>query len=148
VQYVHAKGKKVIMWATSMINTDNPDFDMVVANKYAVRDKDGEARPIKWWKGHGVLLDYTNPAALKWWHGMMDTVLAALPDGDGIDGFKCDSTDPLIMEYMMGPRGKALGYNDVPYESYPQYVCVCVCACVCVCVNVCFSPCMCMSHLH
>ena len=120
VQYVHGLGKKVIMWATSMINTDNPDFEMVVEQQFAVRNQWGEARPIKWWKGSGVLLDYTNPAAAQWWHGRMDTVLAALPDGDGVDGFKCDSTDPLIMEYMLA-GGSALGFNDVPYESYPQY---------------------------
>ena len=24
--------------------------------------------PLKWWHGKGGLLDYTNPAAVAWWH--------------------------------------------------------------------------------
>ena len=42
-----------------------------------------------------------------------------LPNGDGVDGFKCDASDPYILEYMA--TGQALGYNDVPYEGYHQY---------------------------
>ncbi len=120
VSYIHGKGKRVIMWATSMVNTDNPDWQMAVDKKFLIRNKKGEVKPMKWWKGEGGLLDYSNPEARDWWHSLMDRVLV-LPNGDGIDGFKCDSTDPFILEYMAGPGGAALGYNDVPYESYPQY---------------------------
>jgi alpha-glucosidase (family GH31 glycosyl hydrolase) len=41
--------------------------------------------------------DYTNPFALDWWHKKMDLVLKA-----GVDGFKCDGTDPYIIEYPNG----------------------------------------------
>jgi len=108
------------MWATSFVNNDNPDFQMAVDKKFLVRNKDGDVKLLKWWKGEGGLLDYSNPDAVEWWHGLMDNVLV-LPNGDGIDGFKCDSSDPYIIEYMEGPGAKALGYNDVPYESYHQY---------------------------
>jgi len=120
VGYIHSKGLRVIMWATSFINNDNPDFQMAVDKKFLVRNKDGEVKLLKWWKGEGGLLDYSSPAAVEWFHGLMDNVLV-LPNGDGVDGFKCDSSDPYIMEYMYGPDAKALGYNDVPYESYHQY---------------------------
>ena len=120
VGYIHSKGQRVILWTTSFVNTENPDFAMAVSKKYLVRDKNGDVRPLSWWHGEGGLLDYSNPEARDWWHGLLDNVLV-LPNGDGVDGFKCDSSDPYILEYLEGPDAKALGYNDVPYESYHQY---------------------------
>ena len=118
VSSIHKAGKRVILWATSFVNVENPDFQEAADKKYLVRDKFGKARPLKWWHGEGALVDYTNPEAVKWWHSLMDRVLK-LGDGDGVDGFKCDASDPYILEYMVA--GEALGYNDVPYEGYHQY---------------------------
>ena len=118
VSEIHKKGKRVILWATSFVNTDSPDYDMAVEKKYLVRNNRGEVRPLKWWHGEGGLIDYSNPEAREWWHGMMDRVLK-LPNGDGVDGWKCDASDPYFIEYLAG--GGALGYNDVPYEGYHQY---------------------------
>merc|ERR1711871_331665 len=109
----HEQDVRVILWATSMVNTDNPDYQMAVDNEYLVRwGRTGEVRPLKWWHGEGGLLDYTNPNAVEWWHSLMDKVLSA-----GVDGFKCDGTDPYIVEY--GPSN-ALGYNDqvITYREY------------------------------
>lgn len=117
VSEIHKKGKRVILWATSFVNTDDPDFDMAVEKKYLVRDNRGKVRPLKWWHGEGGLIDYSNPEALAWWHSKMDQVLK-LPNGDGVDGWKCDASDPYILEYIAG--GGALGYNDEPY-TYHQY---------------------------
>ena len=36
----------------------------------------------------------------------------------GVDGFKCDGTDPYILEYTI--TGGALGYNNQTV-TYPQY---------------------------
>lgn len=123
VKSMHDQNIRVTMWATSMVNVDNPDYDMAVANKYLVRDGFGVVRPIGWWKGKGALLDYSNPDAVKWWHGMMDQVLA-MPEieGDGIDGFKADQTDLYITEYIL-LSGDALGYEDksLTYREYANY---------------------------
>lgn len=96
-----------------MVNTENPDYDFAVKNKFLVRDSHGIVRPLKWWHGSGGLLDYSNPDAVKWWHGLMDRVLDA-----GVDGFKCDGTDPYIIEYSLA--GGALGYQDqvITYQQY------------------------------
>ncbi len=112
VNSFHEKNVKVTLWATSMVNTDDPDYQEAIDNEYLVRwGKTGEVRPLKWWHGSGGLLDYTNPNAVNWWHSKMDLVLDA-----GVDGFKCDGTDPYILEY-----GKeAIGYNDQPI-TYREY---------------------------
>jgi len=86
-----------------MVNTDNPDYQMCVDNQYLIRNSHGVVRPLEWWHGSGGLLDYTNPEALKWWHAQMDLVLDA-----GVDGFKCDGTDPYIDEYTL--TGKIMGF--------------------------------------
>lgn len=110
---MHDDDIKVILWATSMVNVDNPDYEMCVENDYLIRNSKGYVRPISWWHGDGGLLDYSNPNAVDWWHKQMDLVLDA-----GVDGFKCDGTDPYILEYEL--TGGALGYNDqkISYQDY------------------------------
>jgi alpha-glucosidase (family GH31 glycosyl hydrolase) len=51
----------------------------------------GDGHQIGWWKGRGAFVDYTNPDALAWWHGMQRQVLDW-----GIDGWKLDGTDTLF----------------------------------------------------
>jgi len=96
-----------------MINVENPDFPMAEAKQYMVRDKRGKVYPLHWWHGDGGLLDYSNPEAVSWWHSKMDNVLDM-----GVDGFKCDGTDPYIGEYII--TGGALGYQNQSL-TYQQY---------------------------
>lgn len=119
VNEIHSQGLKVILWATSFVNEDDPDYEYAVNQKYLVRDARGKVKPLKWWHGKGGLLDYTNPDAVAWWHSMMDNVLKLPKTGDGVDGWKCDASDPYILEYML--LGGAYGYNDHKYESYHEY---------------------------
>jgi alpha-glucosidase (family GH31 glycosyl hydrolase) len=39
------------------------------------RDVLGKSAVIKWWHGDGSLLDYSNPAAVDWWHEQLDKVV-------------------------------------------------------------------------
>ena len=96
-----------------MVNVENPDYALGLAKGYFVKNSKGLVRPFKWWHGQGALLDYTNPEAVSWWHGLMDKVLDA-----GVDGFKCDGTDPYIQEYTL--TGGAFGYDgkEITYEDY------------------------------
>ncbi len=56
ISELHEQNIRVILWATSMINVENPDYNMVVENNYAVRNGKGEVRPLHWWHGDGALL--------------------------------------------------------------------------------------------
>ena len=77
----HAQGVKVIMWLVAFVDTDAPSFATVKQMGYGVN---GGANAT-WWKGTGIHVDITNPAAATWWNGLLGGVL-----GDGIDGWKLD----------------------------------------------------------
>ena len=67
---------------------------------------------IKWWRGQGGLLDYSNPEAVDWWHRQLDMVLNI-----GIDGWKCDGTDPYVWELI-----DAQGYKGhITEREYANY---------------------------
>jgi hypothetical protein len=78
----HKQGVGVIAWMTAYINPDSPDYATVKTSGYVVNPAAGN---IAWWKGAGVYIDHTNPAAQAWLDGKMDNVLAM-----GLDGWKLD----------------------------------------------------------
>lgn len=41
VKQLHDQDVKVILWATSMVNVENPDYQMAVDNNFLVRDSKG-----------------------------------------------------------------------------------------------------------
>jgi alpha-glucosidase (family GH31 glycosyl hydrolase) len=77
----HAQGVKVLMWLVAFVDTDAPTHQMVRQQGYGVN---GSA-DATWWKGTGIHIDITNPAAVTWWNALLGGVLA-----DGIDGWKLD----------------------------------------------------------
>ncbi len=77
----HAQGVKVLMWLVAFVDTDAPTHQMVRQQGYGVNGSADAA----WWKGTGIHVDITNPAAVTWWNGLLGGVLA-----DGIDGWKLD----------------------------------------------------------
>lgn len=51
----------------------------------------GNDDQLKWWKGRGGFIDYTNPAAVDWWRARQQTVFDY-----GIDGWKLDGSATLF----------------------------------------------------
>ena len=105
VSQLHARGTRVILWMTSMIDTDSPNFAEAKERGAFVRDGFGDqAVDLKWWHGTGGLLDYTDAGTRGWWEAQM--AAHVLGDGgvSGIDGWKCDGTDPYVIE-LLTPRG-------------------------------------------
>ena len=69
------------MWLVAFVDTDAPTHQMVKQQGYGVNG----GADATWWKGTGIHVDITNPAAATWWNGLLGGVLA-----DGIDGWKLD----------------------------------------------------------
>ncbi|KAL5473375.1 hypothetical protein EMCRGX_G027852 [Ephydatia muelleri] len=120
VEFFHSKGIRVILWVTSAVDTDSPNFQEAYDNGYFIRDIFGKQSLFKWWHGTGGLLDYTNEEAVQWWHGQIDQVLSL-----GIDGWKCDGTDVFIVKLVV-PIGKGgvvtrKEYSDAYYGDFFDY---------------------------
>ena len=83
------RGYRVVLWMTCMVDsyskdtkiTDSQDFyDEARTNGYLAA-----GAQMKWWKGKGGFIDYSNPDAMKWWRGLQQPVLDW-----GVDGWKLD----------------------------------------------------------
>ncbi|MBI5526197.1 MAG: hypothetical protein HY897_07665 [Deltaproteobacteria bacterium] len=109
IDYVHSRGVRILLWATSVIDTGSPLYETAKSNGYLVSG----GKTVEWWKKDpAALIDYTNPEAVTWWHGLMDTVL-----DQGIDGWKLDASDFLILK-----MGVAMGKGGViSREDYSKY---------------------------
>ena len=90
IDFVHGNGQRIVLWVTSMVDTDSSNYAEAVANNYVFN------LTQNWWHGHGRLLDFGNPSAVAWWEQQISENLF---DKYGcIDGWKCDGTDPWIIE--------------------------------------------------
>lgn len=119
VEALHGRGVRVILWATSMVNRDTSLF--AEAKDFLMRPfPGGPAGTVPWWKGTGGLLDYFNPEAVTWWHGLLDRSLAL-----GIDGWKVDGVDPYAYFTPYSPGAKRFvshrEYADKYYTDFFEY---------------------------
>jgi alpha-glucosidase (family GH31 glycosyl hydrolase) len=116
VEEFHARGVRVLLWAVSMINENASTFEYAKSRGYLLSG----GKTVEWWAGRGALLDYTNPEAVSWWHGLMDSILAL-----GIDGWKCDGTDPYVLllggAYGLGGPITWAMYRDAYYRDFFEY---------------------------
>lgn len=117
IDYLHSKGVKVICWTTSMVNLDSSNYQEGYKNNYFLNN----GTSVRWWRGTGSFLDYTNPAALKWWHDQLDKEALS----SGIDGWKVDGIDPVLLQIVI-PRGyrgvlSFREYTDMYYRDFYYY---------------------------
>lgn len=95
IDKLRAGGVRVVMWITGALNSQSkdtpenkaPGYDEVVAKGLVV---DG-GKEVKWWKGKGVHIDFTNPKACQWYGEQLDKVMEM-----GIDGWKVDQAENYL----------------------------------------------------
>ena len=115
--HFHSLGLKVTNWITGMINIDSPNYQYAFDNGFFLNG----GQTIDWWKGTGSFVDYTNPHAMEYWHGLMKNVLEM-----GCDGWKVDGTDPhflLLGPNVQGYAGKVTSrqYSNDFYGDFFNY---------------------------
>jgi alpha-glucosidase (family GH31 glycosyl hydrolase) len=90
------RGYRVVLWMTCMVNRQSKDtritnsqpfYDEARSKRYLA----GNGYLWRWWKGTGGFIDYSNPQAMEWWHGMQQQVLDW-----GVDGWKLDGCDTFF----------------------------------------------------
>jgi alpha-glucosidase (family GH31 glycosyl hydrolase) len=102
----HAKNVKVVLWITGFVDTDDPDHAYVKAQNLGVNS----SQDLTWWRGTGIHVDFTKPAAETWWHGVMDKTMNM-----GIDGWKVDQS----ADYVPDPVQTSLG--QMTRQNFKKY---------------------------
>ena len=93
---------RVVLWMTTMVNSYSKDTKISESEPWYNNSRNkgylaARGDQISWWKGEGGFIDYTNPEAMKWWHGIQQKVFDW-----GIDGWKLDGTATLFWK-KLGP---------------------------------------------
>ncbi len=114
IKFLKDQNIKVVMWLTACINSKSkdtrnnasPDFEYVRKMGYAVNN----GQESDWWKGRGLHIDFTNPAANKWWNTRLDKLLDM-----GIDGWKVDQGEIYFGDTVTTSIGKMSNEAFRPY---------------------------------
>ncbi len=125
IDKLHQRNVRIVLWMTNIINTSDSLADASGDDEdlYAIGKQNGyfinDGATVKWWKGKGGMIDYTNPNAVAWWHRLMDRTLSL-----GVDGWKMDgSAELFILTGRKTSRGVLSwrDYVDLYYRDTLNY---------------------------
>ncbi len=85
IRKIHDRGIKVCCWINSYIGQKSPLFDEGMQNGYFLKRPDGSVWQWDMWQAGQGIVDFTNPAAVKWYQDKLEALLDM-----GVDCFKTD----------------------------------------------------------
>lgn len=131
INELHRLGIRVLLWQIPVMKKlDEPhaqhdaDETYMIEKGYCVHDADGQPYRVRPpWFRDGLVLDVTNPAAVRWWLNKRSYLLDEL----GVDGFKTDGGEHLWgrdLRFADGQRGDELWnlYPNMYVSAYHRFV--------------------------
>ncbi|MCU1406572.1 MAG: putative glycoside hydrolase [Glaciihabitans sp.] len=123
VAELHSLGFAVMLWVVPYISPDGAVFRELRDAGHLLRGADGEVAIRRWWNGYSAILDLTDPAAVDWFRGRLDSLRSL-----GIDGFKFDGGDIRdfrqgdLFAVASGPVGQTEAWGrlglEYPFNEY------------------------------
>lgn len=115
IQRIHDKGIKVCVWINPYIGQKSPLFEEGKKNGYFLKQADGNVWQWDLWQAGQGIVDFTNPAAVKWYQGYLSELLEM-----GVDCFKTDfgeriPTDAVYFDHS--DPNKAHNYYSYLYNE-------------------------------
>lgn len=103
-----------LFWIVPLIGEECAEYKVAADAGYFVTDAEGVPIVTKNFVGKGSWIDFNNPAAVAYWHGLLDQLRARV--GDTFVGFYTDSVRPDLVnaDNSLNPEGVAYG------EAYSQ----------------------------
>ena len=131
IDELHRLGIRVLLWQIPVMKKPgephalhDADEAHMIEKGYCVHDAQGQPYRVRSpWFRDGLVLDVTNPAAVRWWLSKR----AYLLDELGVDGFKTDGGEHLWgrnLRFANGRRGDELWnlYPNLYVSAYNRFV--------------------------
>lgn len=114
-----AKGLKICVWINPYIGQKSPLFDEGMEKGYFLTKANGDIWQWDKWQAGMAIVDFTNPAAVKWYQSQLTSLLDM-----GVDSFKTDFGEriPIDCVYYDGSDPERMHnyyaylYNEVVYN--------------------------------